>query len=303
MYSTHILASLLTLACCVPQASSADVLDDIWTAWRNREANCGDIRMEYTSHVIRTMADPQTKQSRRSTSQGTSTVHFTTDGRIHAETVLEETNSTDNKLGKGTTLELTCEDTDLTYYVGGPAIIRGIEGRGKHRTNEVGVLSQVMFLTAAAEKTAYTKEPQTELGGKQCVVLSRSYEHSKGHTATIRHYLREDLGFLPIKTTYEIRSAAGEDSNMTTTIAYDQVDGIYVPKVWTIDQSLGLNTPAVLKVRTTALRKGVQLNLDLAPDVFQVELATGTQLRDFRGDPPTKELLSEPRTIGATAAR
>lgn len=303
MYSTHILATVLALASCVPQATSADVLDDIWTAWRNREVNCGDIRMEYTSHIIRTIEDPQTRQSRRSTSQGATTVHFTTDGRIRAETVVEETNTTDNRLGKGTTLEITCEDMDLTYYVGGPAIIRGIDGRGRHRTSEVGVLYQVMCLSAAAEKAAYTKELPTELGGKQCVVVSRSYEHSKDHTASISLYLREDLGFLPIKTIFELRNAAGVDSNMTTTISYDRVDGIYVPKVWTIDQSLGINTPPALKVRTTALRKSLQLNLDLAPDVFQVELATGTQLRDFRGDSPAKEVLSEPRTIRATTAR
>ncbi len=38
-------------------------------------------------------------------------------------------------------------------------------------------------------------------------------------------------------------------------------------------------------------------------DVFQVELPAGTQLRDIRGISPTKEVLSEPRTLGATAAK
>lgn len=289
---------------CFVQSSIADELDDVWQAWESRELQYGNLKIEYTSRVVRTMEDKRITPAinRRSTAQGTTIAHFASGASMMTKTLLKETNTTEGKLGQGTTTELVYDGLSLLYYEGRTAFLSK-RTEGWMRINEVGLLYQALYPASSAPKNAYSKEPEVEIDGKPSSVVSRSFIHSN-ITTKVTLYLSRSLEFAPIRMVCETRQENDQIlSTMNATFAYENLDGVYVPKVWVIDESQFLGRPPTLTQRTSALRESVQLNAEFPPSVFSVDIPPGTELRDSRGDLPSKELLDQTKTFGATDAK
>lgn len=295
--------ALSMLLFCFLRSSSADDLDDVWQAWKTREIQYGNIEMEYTSHVVRTMEDKRVPPAlnRRSTAQGTTTAHFASGGSMLTKTLLKETNTSESKLGQGTTIELAYDDLSLLYYKGRTAFLSK-RTDGRMRINEVGLLYHAMYPASSATKDAYSKEPEAEIDGKLSLVVSRSFVHSN-QTTKVTLYLSKNHEFAPIRMVCETRQGDQILSTMNATFAYEQLDGVYVPKVWVIDELQFLDRPPALTQRTSALRESVKLNAELPPSVFRVDIPPGTEIRDSRGVTPSKEVLVQTKTFGATDAK
>ncbi len=264
-------------------------MDAIWSSWDLRTKQCGAIQATFESNVTTPLLDRRDIKAITLQLDGNGTTKYET------TVTMKQPQGT----SRYSEVKIVLDDCRVDYLE--------VEDKRKRAMlvsrstlsplpPEIATMCQLFHPSDLAMKDDYNTLTSVEVNGTECDVLRRTADIENG-TMTVTLYLREDLGFLPIRETVQLHQFGKEFAHLQSDFTYENVEGLLQPKAWVLRETFNPGQPNEEFRKSLVRRTSVELNADLAADCFTVQLPKGTEVLDHRGKNRSKISLVEAKTF------
>lgn len=281
------LPMMLALFLLIPNDPDQDLVEEIWSHWERREMRISDIAIAYSSKII--------MKNRRDDRGGLAL--FGMNGTVYCR---EDSKMKGNISGTYSTEEILLPDffiRALSVNLNDTPQTKATLIDREEAVNGFGALSRILQLTRPSQigrPTEYSVQSKSDFNGNECLVIQRKLEVDDWQIV-VNLFLREDLDFLPVRQLVNSRRRGKDLVHMELVVSYGMVGGFNLPKSWVLRETFDPNGPESSERKTTCVLTSVEIGQEVANERIQIELPAGTELRDLRTDPESKEVLAESR--------